>query len=270
MSTRAPVEPAPLGLQAYMVTWPQRRFLDRQGRAWLYRDNLRTAPALVLLPGALGSGDMAFKLAQGMGDAMRTLSITYPSGVTAACLSKGLAQLLDHLGLGQVAVWGSSYGAWWAQSFALASCERVSALWLGNMPVDGADVASLPLFAQERLARSSDEDVLTDWRTAISSRPESELRDLQLWMLNNGLSGMEFRRRLREVAQAEALAPAGSIESTVIFDCSDDPLLGPLARQRVIDLYPRAKHIHFSEGGHYPHITCSEQLLAALRQWLSL
>jgi len=253
-----------------MEAWPLRRFADAQGLTWRYRDNLRAAPALVLLPGALGTGDMAFKLAQGLGDAMRTLSITYPSGAAASQLAKGLGQLLDHLGLERVAVWGSSYGAWWAQAFALQNPARVDALWLGNMPLDGGDVAALPLFSRDWLSGAGSADVMKAWHDALAARPDSELRRLQTWMLAHGLEAEAFRLRLLQVAHASKLPAAGGIARTVVFDCADDPLLGVGARQRVRDHYPQARHLAFEQGGHYPHITRSDELIAALRRWLAL
>ncbi|HYF19509.1 MAG TPA: hypothetical protein VEA40_16715, partial [Ramlibacter sp.] len=105
----------PADAAAWTARLPRRRFTDPAGHAWTYRDNLRGGPAIVLLPGALGNGDMAFRMADGLSDAMRTLSITYPSGLPADALAAGLAALLDHLALDTVAVWGSSYGAWWSQ-----------------------------------------------------------------------------------------------------------------------------------------------------------
>lgn len=271
MKSLQPVPPAaPASLQAFMQAWPLRSFIDEQGRRWLYRDNLQAAQALVLLPGALGTGDMAFKLAQGLGQSARSLSITYPGGAPPAGLATGLAQLLAHLGLERVAVWGSSYGAWWAQAFAAQYPLRVSRLWLGNTLVDGQDLAGQTLFAVEWLSRASGPETVRAWHAALASRPAGELITVQAWMLDHGLEPEAFRLRLLQVASAQAQAAPQQIAPTVVFDCEDDPVIGAATRARVRQRYPQAQHISLPQGGHYPHITHTEELLVHVREWLGV
>jgi hypothetical protein len=51
---------------------------------------------------------------------------------------------------------------------------------------------------------------------------------------------------------------------------SDDPIIGPDKRQRMLNRYPNAKHLSFDIGGHYPHVTRAADLATLVRTWLKL
>ena len=141
--------PTLASLDAYQARVPERSAVDARGGRWSWREQGPADGAgvpLLLLPGAAGTGDVAWKLAEAFASHRRVVSVTYPSGATPEALSDGLAELLDRLGLARAAIWTSSYAAWWIQAFARAHGDRLAGLWLGNGFVDGQAVASLPLF----------------------------------------------------------------------------------------------------------------------------
>ncbi len=258
------------GMLAYAAKWPAQDFEDAQGWHWQYRDSLGTLPPLLLLPGALGNGDVAFRLAEALQPYRRVISITYPSGAAAIALAMGLNELMTRLVLPQAAIWGSSYGAWWAQAFARIYPHRVSHLWLGNTLVDGTDVETLPLFSLKWLQRVDGQELVTAWHDALAIRPRDDLGQLQAWMLDHGLPAEALRRRLLQVARASALPPVGTLHNLVVSDCEDDSLIGPATRERVRARYAGAWHVTLSSGGHYPHVTRPEELLVPVRRWLQL
>lgn len=260
----------PPDIVALSQRFPMRSFKDATGRIWEFRDSLREGPVLVLLPGAAGGGDVAYRLVQDLCGEVRTISITYPGGMSPQDLSNGLVQLLNHLAVGSVALWGSSYGAWWSQAFASRHPERVSALWLGNTLVDGEDVVSMPLFSKMWLEETPADAVQQEWITATRSRPPSELRDLQLYFISQTISAENLRSRLLEVACSTALEPATGIPRTVVSDCLDDPIIGVSTRKQVLARYPQAQHVQLKQGGHYPHLTNFEALRPRIRCWLEL
>jgi maspardin len=268
--TSTSLGPIPASLARLADGLPLREFRDSSGRRWCFRDSKAHGPVLVLLPGAAGGADVAFKLVDALRNRVRTISITYPSGARADDLADGLLELLDHLGVGTVAVWGSSYGAWWAQSFAARHADRVAALWLGNTFVDAADVVHLSLFDRRWLQRSTGVEVQRTWLEAVADQPPGELRDLQSHFIEHALTAEELRARLLEVATSHALPPASAIERTVVSDCADDPIIGERTRKLVVARYPRARHVRLPSGGHYPHLTNSEALVVKLRRWLEL
>ena len=261
--------PAPPGLCQFMQGWPLQRWTDERGWAWAWRDSARDAPVVVLLPGALGNGDVAWKLAQALGETWRVLTVHYPSGASAEALSQGLHGLLQHLQTGKVALWGSSYGAWWAQRFAHDYSSDLRALWLGNTLTDGSDVSASPLFDPSWLEAASAEEVQQRWHQATVSRPDSELRQLQLYMLHHGLPAEDFRRRLIEVANAPTLPSRNQVAHITLSGCVDDAIITPAVSARVQARYPMAQVLELQAGGHYPHVTQIPALLPHLQRWAS-
>jgi len=262
-----PHEPPP-ALAAWSREREWQRFTDGSPAVWRFADNRREAPPLVLLPGALGDASSAWRIAEAFDAERRVIAVSYPGGCDAVALADGLAALLQALEIGPAAVWGSSYGAWWAQAFAQRHPSRVAALWLGNTFVDGADVAASPLFDAAWLAGATSEEVLARWDAALSARPDDPLRAVQLHLLHHTLPAAQLHGRLRQVAQAPALPPAATAR-LVVSDCADDPTLGPAVRERVRARYPEARAVHLPNGGHYPHIVAPGPLVDAMRAWLT-
>ncbi len=276
MTTIAEDLPAmPEALRRFVAAQPLHRFTDTRGLAWSLRDSGArgdTATAgprpLVLLPGALGNGDSAWRIAQAFAAERRVLSITYPGGVAPELLALGLEELLRERRTGAVALWASSYGAWWAQAFALRFPDQVAALWLGNTFVDGRDVAQHPLFDAGWLAASDSATVIARWDQALRARPDDLLRAVQLHLLHAGLPASDFHGRLRQVAGAGELPAPQAIANTVVFECEDDAIIAPATRARVRARYPKARHLAQAQGGHYPHIVAAELLVERMRDWL--
>ena len=261
---------APQGLLDFMRARPLHEWADASGQRWAWRDSGAAAPGVALLPGALGNGDVAWKIAQALERDFRVLTIHYPSGVGPVRLSQGLHELLGHLRAGPVALWGSSYGAWWAQQFALQHGADLRALWLGNTFTDGADVAGSPLFDAQWLQAASAAEVVERWHAATIARPDSELRQLQLYMLHHGLPAEAFRQRLQQVAQAPALPVGVDIPRLVLSGCADDAIITPAVSARLRARYPGAQVVALDTGGHYPHVTEAETLVPQLRRWASV
>lgn len=269
--SRAPAFPAPEGLRHYVVRTPAQPFADDDGALWQFHDNgsAGSATPLVLLPGALGNAGTAWRVAEAFDAERRVVCVTYPGDRSPVQLADGLAALLRHLGMGPVALWGSSYGAWWAQTFATRFPQSVTALWLSNTFVDGADVAFSPLFEAAWLDEATSDEVLGRWHAALAARPDDALRAVQLHMLHHGLPASGLQGRLRQVANAVAQQPALNIANTVVCDCEDDPTITPDVRARVRARYPDARRLTLATGGHYPHIVAPEPLIAAMRNWLA-
>ncbi|MEH3087615.1 MAG: hypothetical protein PGN26_14025 [Xylophilus ampelinus] len=265
--------PAPAELRAWLARRPARRFVDADGAEWRFHDSgpagdAPPAAPLVLLPGALGNAGVAWRVAEAFEPERRVVAVTYPGGLAPERLADGLAALLDRLATGPVALWGSSYGAWWAEAFASRFPGRVAALWLGNAFVDGADVAALPLFDAAWLDAADGNAVRDRWHAALAARPDDPLRAVQLHMLHHGLPAHVLHARLRQVAHARAAPGAPRIPGTVVLDCDDDAIIAPAVRARVQARHPHARRLTLARGGHYPHIVAPEPLVGAMRNWL--
>lgn len=273
-------------LTAHQARWPERSVVDARGWRWSWREaghaagheaaraSNRPLPPLLLLPGAAGTGDVAWKLAEAFGEPRRVITVTYPSGAAPQELAEGLVELLDRLAIERAAIWTSSYAAWWIQDFADRSAARLAGLWLGNGFVDGQAVAALPLFNREWLDATPAPSVRQAWVEATRQRPAGELRALLLRMLERELPADALRARLIEVARARPIHPATPTSlglppgALVVAHCADDAVIGAVARQRVQAAWPEATHLLFEDGGHYPHVTHTTSLIPAMQAWL--
>jgi pimeloyl-ACP methyl ester carboxylesterase len=232
---------------------------------WPYIDTRGDGPALVMLPGSVGTCEMFFKQIAALGRTLRIVAVSYPAISDPAQLADGLAGLLDHLGLTRVSVLGSSFGGYWAQHFGLRHAGRVETLFLGNTFITAEELFSNPLFDPAWIRATSAAAMQQYWRERVSAAPDSELKAIQLDMLSGRQDADNLKSRFVGVIEAQACpplaVPAGNI---VIVDCADDPIIPPASRQRVADHYKNAERITLPLGGHYPHILNAEAYNAAV------
>ncbi len=88
------------------------------GREWGYVAAGDKGPALLLIPGTLGRGDVFWQQIEALKDRARVVAVTYPKSGGVAEWADDLAALCRHLGLERVTVLGSSLGGYVAQYFA--------------------------------------------------------------------------------------------------------------------------------------------------------
>jgi pimeloyl-ACP methyl ester carboxylesterase len=212
-------------------------------------------PALVMLPGSVGTCEMFYKQIASLGALLRIVSVSYPAEPDPARLADGLAGLMDRLGLARSSVLGSSFGGYWAQHFALRHPGRVETLFLGNTFVTPDELFQNPLFAPDRIRASSAADLQGMWRERVARVPDSELKRIQSDMLAGQQSAESLRARFVGVIEAKACPPIGlPHERVVVIDCADDPVIPPASRKAVRDAYAGAEVNALTTGGHYPHI----------------
>jgi pimeloyl-ACP methyl ester carboxylesterase len=241
--------------------------IDAQGVAhdWPYIDTGGDGPALVMLPGSVGTCEMFFKQIAALGDRFRIISVGYPAEADPDRLADGLAALMDHLKLRTASVLGSSFGGYWAQVFALRHPARVETLFLGNIFVTPDELFANPLFAPDFVRATAAPDLQATWRGRVMQAPDSELKRIQLDMLAGRQSAENLRARFLGVIDATLCPPLPvPQERIVIIDCADDPIIPPASRQAVRDRYPQAEVATLPTGGHYPHILNPEAYDAAI------
>lgn len=225
------------------------------GEVWPYIDTGADGPALIMLPGSVGTCEMFFKQIDALGQKLRIVSVSYPALSDPSRLADGLAGLMDHLGLARASVLGSSFGGYWAQFFALRHADRLDHLFLGNIFLTPDELFANPLFDPAFITATSAPDLQATWRQRVEQAPDSQLKAIQLAMLAGRQSADNLKARFVGVADAKLCPtlpiPPGRI---TIIDCEDDPIIPPTSRQAVRDRNSGA-HVHtLTTGGHYPHI----------------
>lgn len=225
------------------------------GEVWPYIDTRADGPALLMLPGSVGTCEMFYKQIAALGQKVRIVSVGYPAISDPSRLADGLAGLMDHLRLSRASVLGSSFGGYWAQFFALRHAGRLDHLFLGNIFVTPDELFSNPLFDPAFVAATDAKKLQATWRQRVEQAPDSELKAIQLAMLSGRQSADNLKARFEGVAAA-ALCPPLPIppERVTVIDCEDDPIIPPRSQQAVRDRYAGAHHCTLQTGGHYPHI----------------
>jgi len=231
------------------------RVVRIDGHDWPHVDTGGKGPALIMLPGSVGTCEMFYKQIASLGQRFRIISVSYPAEADPLRLADGLASLMTSLDLARASVLGSSFGGYWAQFFGLRHPHRIETLFLGNIFVTPEELFANPLFDPAWVRDTPSAELQRAWHDRVAQAPDGELKRIQLDMLSGRQSADNLKARFVGVANAQACPPL-SIPSSriVVIDCADDPLIPPASRQAVRDRYPGAVVHTLSNGGHYPHI----------------
>jgi maspardin len=251
----------------------RRRFPERNvmlsGGEWQYFDTGGLGPALVMLPGGQGTGEVFYRQAEDLGADIRMLGLCYPDGRDPVAVAMGLRLFIEALGLEQVNLLGTSYGGYIAQLFSSLYPEACGCLILSNSFVDPAPAVEAWPSAEELEAVPAETlraNAVAKLRSSTDLRPN--YRDLQALLadqLEHQQSADSFKSRLVGVRSAPEL-PISTIpqESVVIIDCDDDPVLPPVVREQLATRYPSAERHSLSWGDHYPAILRADEYSAVV------
>ncbi len=220
----------------------------------------RDAPALVMLPGTLGTAEIFWNQIAALAGRVRVVSLTYPAVGDILRLADGLAALLDKLGIEKASVVGSSLGGYLAQWFAARYPERVETLYIGNSLTDPREVnaARLPPGRLKKAPASTHQAIVLG---SVETWPEPEpiFRRLKEILRHSGrrlIPGATLKARVLATATGKDLPrPVLPQTRTVIIECADDPLIPRRAQRAMRRKYPHAKLYRLPVGGHYPYIT---------------
>jgi maspardin len=222
---------------------------------WRYIDTGGSGPALIMLPGSVGTCEMFFKQIGSLSGAIRIIAVSYPAEPDPARLADGLIDMMATLGLARASVLGSSFGGYWAQFVALRHPARVETLFLGNIFITPDELFTNPLFDPDWVRAVSAAELQASWRARVAQAPDSELKRIQSDMLAGRQSDENLKARFLGVIDAQASPPLPIPASRiVIIDCADDPLIPPASREAVRHHYRGATVHTLLTGGHYPHI----------------
>lgn len=239
------------------------------GQPWPHIDTGGTGPALVLLPGSVGTCEIFYKQIAALARDLRLIAVSYPAEPDPNRLADGLAGLLDRLGLATASVLGSSFAGYWAQYFALRHGARLETLFLGNTFVTAEELFANPLFDPDWVRNTGAAQMQAFWRDRVAQAPDSELKALQLDMLSGRQDADNLKARFVGVVTAKACPPLPVPDRRiVIIDCADDPIIPLASRDAVRSRYPAAESNTLAHGGHYPHILNADAYNAVIARHL--
>jgi len=238
-----------------------------QASAWqIYDTGPRDSPIpLVCLPPISGSADVFFLQCLALSSqGYRVLSVEGPPFWTCDDWCSGFKDLLDHLGLEKVHLFGAALGGFLAQKFAefTRNCPRVASLVLCNT---FTDTAAFRFEEQASFLKITPAIVL---KRMIMDGLEVGNRDPSLvtatdFMLERleGLGQADLASRLTLNCQPSHVEPQNVNDLPVtIIDVFDKCALSQSVREETYKFYPEAKLAHLKSGGNFPYISRSDEV----------
>ena len=128
-----PAVSLPARYAAYCAACPI-QYANCAGQCWPYREGgPPNAPAVLLLPGALGRPETGFEYAEALQNTFRVIAPGYPkTAKTMADLASGAAELLRGLGVVRAHIVGGSFGGLVAQAMVDRFPQSVNQLVLSD------------------------------------------------------------------------------------------------------------------------------------------
>ena len=238
-----------------------RRTLAIDGLAWEYFECGSGAETVVLLPPAVGGGEVFFLLARELSSVARVLAVGIPGVTTVSAMVGGLHELLDQERVARAYLFGASFSGFLAQAFVRAHPERASGMILSHTGTPVGERAP----RNRRMARIVGR--LPPWvirsllRGAVRAALPKRAAARGFWIPLYGdaiarTSKVDFVARYLAASDFDATCQwtpgdlshwAGRV---LMIESTDDRIVGTVARTELARLYPSASHSVFPRAGH--------------------
>ena len=259
--------------------------LNFGGERWEYIICGRGEQTLLLLPGALSSGESTFPLITAFENEYRVIAPSYALSQTMTGLCAGINNILETEGARQVHVIGGSYGGLVAQYFVRKYPEKARSLILSHtflttpklqkpLKIAGKLFPLLPGFLFRALLKMRLNKMLLSTLRA-KGHPEFEF-----WraFLNEAVASNRFKevalhqnKCLLELSR-EPQFTAGDLDDwggkILIIDSEDDPAIRASDRQLLRSVYPQARVKTFTDAGHSSLILKREETISVISDFL--
>jgi pimeloyl-ACP methyl ester carboxylesterase len=244
-------------------------------RTWGVISTGKHGPALVLLPGTLGRGDIFWQQIESLSDRTRILALTYPDSGSIKDWAGDIKMLMRATGMEKATVLGTSLGGYIAQYFSATHRELVTNLvaantlasvdFLANVPPYNQDLDNVPL---EGLRRGFVKALQGDQN---ESAGQSELVGFLLREVSGRISGSELRARLKALRFAPNLHDQSlSHEHIYCVESADDPIIPEMLRKAVCKQLAPDRIFRFLNGHHFPYLTRPDAYTGLLEEVLGL
>lgn len=248
--------------------------IDLNGRDWGYWD-IGTGPALLLIPGTLGRGDIFWNQMAALSDRLRIVAVSYPDSGGVADWALDMVNLMDHLGIDTASILGSSLGGYLAQFIAGTYPNHVTRLLAANTLHSVTEVARNPPYSSD-LLNAPIEDLRAGFSRGLGgwaqAHPDqADLVELLLAEAGGRILEPELRARLNALKTGPEL-PVVTLASRdiVTIEADDDPLIPPEMRAAVRARLTPSVSYRFLDGGHFPYVARATDYTALLEQVLEL
>jgi pimeloyl-ACP methyl ester carboxylesterase len=219
-----------------------------------------SGPALVLLPGTLGRGDIFWNQINALNNRARILALSYPKDGSIEEWSEDICALMDAHEMQKATILGSSLGGYTAQYFVENFPDRVDKLIAANtlntvnilsgLPPYNSNIEATPM-ADLRKGFAAG---LMPWADEEPDR--AELVELLMMEVSGRILGPELKMRLNALKNGPELPPV-TMEKKRIFtvESLDDRLIPAPVRDAVRKRLDPMRSYKFVRGSHFPYVT---------------
>lgn len=240
--------------------------IDVDGVTWEYLIIGQGEETILFLHGMSGAYDIWWQQIEILKDRYRLLSVTYPAVDSLDDMSQGINAILDHEGIENVNLVGSSLGGYLSQYLILTNPERVRrAIFANTFPPNeilsesyrlvGPLLPYLPVWLIMTVVRIN---TLSDLYPASG---HSQLVKAYLLEQTYGrMSKVQFVARYRCVIEYFNAPDVDALGIPVlIIESDNDPLLDESLRELLKETYPTAEMVSLSDAGHFPYLNMAEE-----------
>jgi pimeloyl-ACP methyl ester carboxylesterase len=273
-------------IKEFRRTHPYKRLTFKDSQ-WEYIDCGRASEqTLLLLPGALSTGESTFPFIMAFENEYRIIAPSYALSLTMTGLCEGIAHILETEGIDKVHVIGGSYGGLVAQYFIRQYPDKALSLILSHTFVMNPTL-KLPLKIMGKLFPLLPRSLFVPLvkmrlnKMLLSTLRRRKHPEYEFWraFLNEAVAS----DRLKEVAVHQnkcllelAREPQFTSDDLkqwqgkiLIIDSDDDPAIPAKDRQLLRKTYPQAEVQTFRGGGHASSILKREETFSLIRNFLA-
>lgn len=231
---------------------------------------------LLFLHGLTGSYDIWWQQIEALKDRYRIVSVTYPALDSLERLAEGILAILDHEGISEVTVIGTSLGGYIAQYLVAIHPERIEkAIFSNTFPPNellkkkygllGSLIPYTPEWLIMMVLR-----VNVTLSLYPAGRYSEVLRAFLIEQTYGRMSKSQILTRYRCVIETfEPPDLVGSGIPVLIIESDNDPLLTPALRQQMKEAYPSALVRTLHSAGHFPYLSSADEYTDILEQFLT-
>jgi maspardin len=259
---------------AFAARHPEKRVVVN-GREWGLIDTGLEGPALVLIPGTLGRGDIFWQQIAALKTRARILALTYPLDGDIAAWADDIAEIMAMRSIARASVLGSSLGGYLVKYFAAVHPGRVDRLIAANTLHAAAEIRERPPYSSD-LHKGPIEELRAGFGNGLKAWAEAhpdqaDLVGLLLAEVGGRIPERELRRRLIALKEAPELPKAALPRHRIVtVEADDDPLIPPPMRQAVRDALAPQTAYRFLWGGHFPYVVRPELYTGLIEEQLGL
>ncbi len=246
-----------------------------QGRIWGVTHAGQTGPALLLLPGTLGRGDIFWQQITALQGKARILALTYPESGGIGAWAGDIKSLCVAHEMEDICVLGSSLGGYIAQFLTATQPDFFTCLIAANTLSDLSILAHFPPYNGD-IDAVPDRDLIAGFTATLHDLVKADpthanLADLLRTEVEGRIPIAQLRTRLKALQQGPEVPPQSLNQNRIFTAQSDnDALIPPMVSEALRQNLDPVKTFVFHNGTHFPYVTRPDEYTRMLTEILEV